>query len=341
MNKKELALFIGQKIKFFRLQKGWTQQELGEKLKVGETTISNYEKGYRSPKKDMIFDIAKALGTTIDDLFPPISEKEALSDNIKHYRKINKLTQKQLANLLNVKPTAISAWEVGRNKPLLDNVEAMSMIFKIKKSELLETDTNKNVMAANIQRHLDSLGLNVKDFARIMDFKYSTVLDWVNAKTYPRIDKIELMANYFSVEKSDLVETYKDTPNATAKRGRDKSSPVDTEAKKLIFEKLNQLKKGISQKEIIEKTGIAQSTLSQYFSGKRIPTQQNIKKLANFFNVPISEIDPRLNTNLIIQQNDTVKSLLETVIKLSPKSQEALLSFAHKELEIQKNRMEK
>jgi len=49
---------------------------------------------------------------------------------------------------------------------------------------------NKEVMAKNIRRHLNKLGLNVKDFASEMDFKYSTVLDWVNAKTYPRIDKL-------------------------------------------------------------------------------------------------------------------------------------------------------
>ncbi|MEY8700983.1 XRE family transcriptional regulator [Streptococcus ferus] len=67
---------------------------------------------------------------------------------------------------------------------------------------------NKQIMASNIRRHLDELGLNVKDFANVMNFKYTTVLDWVNAKTYPRIDKIELMANFFKVEKSDLVELY-------------------------------------------------------------------------------------------------------------------------------------
>ncbi len=65
-------------------------------------------------------------------------------------------------------------------------------------------------MAENIKRHLDKLGLNTKDFASIMNFKYSTVLDWVNAKTYPRIDKIELMARYFKVDKSDLVEKHKE-----------------------------------------------------------------------------------------------------------------------------------
>ncbi|HGI7714142.1 TPA: XRE family transcriptional regulator [Streptococcus pyogenes] len=72
---------------------------------------------------------------------------------------------------------------------------------------------NKKIMASNIRRHLDSLGLNVKDFATLMNFKYTTVLDWVNAKTYPRIDKIELMANYFKVDKSDLVERY--TPSTS------------------------------------------------------------------------------------------------------------------------------
>ena len=67
---------------------------------------------------------------------------------------------------------------------------------------------NKEIMASNIRRHLDNLGMNVKEFATRMNFKYTTVLDWVNAKTYPRIDKIEMMASYFGVDKSDLIEEY-------------------------------------------------------------------------------------------------------------------------------------
>jgi len=65
---------------------------------------------------------------------------------------------------------------------------------------------NKEVMASNIRRHIDKLGLNVKDFSREIGVSYSTVRDWTNAVTYPRIDKIEMMANYFGVNKSDLVE---------------------------------------------------------------------------------------------------------------------------------------
>lgn len=65
---------------------------------------------------------------------------------------------------------------------------------------------NKEVMAKNIRYYMERKGLNAKDFSIELNFKYSTVLDWLNAKTYPRIDKIEMMANYFNIEKSDLVE---------------------------------------------------------------------------------------------------------------------------------------
>ncbi|HEL1743548.1 TPA: helix-turn-helix transcriptional regulator, partial [Streptococcus suis] len=63
-----------------------------------------------------------------------------LAENIKRYRKQAGFTQKELASKLGIAPTAVSAWELGRNKPLMDNVEQMSVIFDVKKSELLGED---------------------------------------------------------------------------------------------------------------------------------------------------------------------------------------------------------
>lgn len=40
--------------------------------------------------------------------------------------------------------------------------------------------------------------------------KYTTFTDWVKGNSYPRIDKIELMANYFGISKADLVEDHND-----------------------------------------------------------------------------------------------------------------------------------
>ena len=74
MTDKELAIYIGAKIKEFRLKRNLTQKELAKLVNVGDTTIANYEKGFRSPKKDTMFDLANAFNVSIDDLFPPIQK---------------------------------------------------------------------------------------------------------------------------------------------------------------------------------------------------------------------------------------------------------------------------
>ncbi|MFM0876994.1 XRE family transcriptional regulator [Streptococcus suis] len=88
MNEKELAIYIGQRIKDFRLSRNMTQKELAKRIGMGDTTIANYEKGFRSPKKDTLFDLADVFGVSIDDLFPqrtptaPNSLIEQISDKV-------------------------------------------------------------------------------------------------------------------------------------------------------------------------------------------------------------------------------------------------------------------
>lgn len=84
-----------------------------------------------------------------------------------------------------------------------------------------------------------------------------------------------------------------------------KLTPQDIVANKYIKEQLTELKhhSRITQKEIAEKTGIAQPLISQYLSGKSTPTEKNLQKLADFFNVPIQQIDPRYNTEQINQES--------------------------------------
>lgn len=65
---------------------------------------------------------------------------------------------------------------------------------------------NKNIMAKNIDKHMKKRGISRRKLSADLGISYTTVTDWINAKTYPRIDKIEMMANYFGINKSDLVE---------------------------------------------------------------------------------------------------------------------------------------
>ena len=69
---------------------------------------------------------------------------------------------------------------------------------------------NKEIMSRNIKYYLQKSGKTRNDLVADLNLKYMTVSDWINGKTYPRIDKIELMANYFGISKADLVEDHND-----------------------------------------------------------------------------------------------------------------------------------
>lgn len=69
---------------------------------------------------------------------------------------------------------------------------------------------NKEIMAKNIKKYMDLKGVNQTEMCNALGFKFMTLSDWLHAKTYPRIDKIEMMANYFGISKSDLVEDHSD-----------------------------------------------------------------------------------------------------------------------------------
>lgn len=65
---------------------------------------------------------------------------------------------------------------------------------------------NKEVFAKNLKYYMELHNKSRNDIAKITNVPYSTVSSWCNALFYPRIDKIEMLANYFNILKSDLVE---------------------------------------------------------------------------------------------------------------------------------------
>lgn len=65
---------------------------------------------------------------------------------------------------------------------------------------------NKNVIAENIKRYMKEKDINAKDLSKALNVPYTTVLSWIKAEYYPRIDKIEKMSDYFGCLKSDLIE---------------------------------------------------------------------------------------------------------------------------------------
>ena len=105
----------------------------------------------------------------------------------------------------------------------------------------MKAQENKLIMAQNIQRYMDQRGISRQQLCDALDIKYTTLRDWLKGITYPRIGKVEAMANYFGCEKSDLIEEKKENPTALYDGiSKEKQELID-EIKKLPEDKVQML----------------------------------------------------------------------------------------------------
>ncbi len=72
---------------------------------------------------------------------------------------------------------------------------------------------NKEVFSQNLRHLMQRFGKDRNQVCEDLGIKYTTFNDWYNGNKYPRIDKIEMLANYFEVLKSDLVERHSESPS--------------------------------------------------------------------------------------------------------------------------------
>ena len=77
----------------------------------------------------------------------------------------------------------------------------------------------KDFFVRNLLRCMQEADVNQLDLAKALGITASSVNDWIKGRTYPRMDKVQLLAEYFGVTKSDLVDDLDD--EAIAERKKD------------------------------------------------------------------------------------------------------------------------
>ena len=70
---------------------------------------------------------------------------------------------------------------------------------------------HKAIFSTNLKRYMALNGKSRKEVCEALGYSYFTFSDWVNGKKMPRMDKVEQLANYFGILKSDLIEEKKET----------------------------------------------------------------------------------------------------------------------------------
>lgn len=69
----------------------------------------------------------------------------SFADKFKELRKEHHYTQKDIANILDVKPTTISAWELGNNSPRMDMLQKISDVFNVDTGYFFDEKSNQTV----------------------------------------------------------------------------------------------------------------------------------------------------------------------------------------------------
>ena len=95
---------------------------------------------------------------------------------------------------------------------------------------------NKNIFATNLNNLMNLERKTRKDISDALGISYFTVTAWVNGTKYPRMDKVEMLANYFGVLKSDLIEE-----KATNKDISSPKEPTLTEGEEALLELFRQI----------------------------------------------------------------------------------------------------
>ena len=108
----------------------------------------------------------------------------------------------------------------------------------------MEND-NKNIFASNLNKLMMSHRKSRRDLSDDLGISYFTITAWTKGTKYPRMDKVEMLANYFGVRKSDLIEET-DMPTIDLQLFGSKSKetpqpPALTEGEELLLELFRQI----------------------------------------------------------------------------------------------------
>lgn len=91
---------VGERIREFRITKGWTQKELALNSGLAEITIRQYEKDKRTPKTKQLQEIASALDVSINELLG-INPIQTLSNTTKFLNYLDSLGYEYIPTLNN------------------------------------------------------------------------------------------------------------------------------------------------------------------------------------------------------------------------------------------------
>lgn len=192
------------------------------------------------------------------------TEDSVTSQSLKALRDDFDLTQKELAEILDVSSVTISSWESGDTSPQKGNQERIQELQEKSKAEvddLLESDEESDDTADEIRSVRNEHGLTQKEFAEVLDVSPTTVSNWEQGETNPSQERVEQIQDLDPSSDEDGEED-------------DSDASISGDDIKQIRTDLD-----LSQSELAEELGVSAGTVSNWERGESSPGSDNQEQI--------------------------------------------------------------
>ncbi|MFT4327752.1 MAG: helix-turn-helix domain-containing protein [Wolbachia pipientis] len=217
---KSLDYEVGEKVKSWRLERGYTQKDLAEKIGVKYWVILQYEKGNRRISIERLYTIAEALSISITDLIPVSKscledEGEEILNLIRKYKKINDQELRRMFCLLTKfvqvsEKSSKKAEKIKIAKGLVKagiSVDIVAKTIGLSAHECVEEKVSsiyyqigKKIKEWRLVREYTQ-----KDLAEKMSITRHEISNYEQGRTAVPLDKVYEMAEKLSINITDLL----------------------------------------------------------------------------------------------------------------------------------------
>ncbi|WP_353278486.1 helix-turn-helix domain-containing protein [Wolbachia endosymbiont (group A) of Udea olivalis] len=217
---KSLDCKVGEKVKNWRLERGYTQKDLAEKIGVKYWVILQYEKGNRRVPIERLYAISETLSISITDLIPVSKscledEGEEILNLVREYKKINDQELRKIFCLLTkfVQISEKSSKKAEKIKIAKDLVKAgvsvdiVSQAIGLSADECVEEKIGsiyykigKKIKEWRLVRECTQ-----KDLAEKMTTTRDEISNYEQGRTAVPLDKLYEMAEALSINITDLL----------------------------------------------------------------------------------------------------------------------------------------
>lgn len=211
---------FGERIAEQRKKLGLSQEELAEALNISRSTLAGYEAENKHPPYRTLVKIAKYFGVTTDYLLGLTEGEDTMGTeentnevakrigrNLKVLREST--TQRELAPLLGVTPSAVGMWESGRREPDIETLVHIAKLFEVTLDDLVMKELTPPIpmYVRNMVYLRKKRGYSQGELATVLGLQGAGSIDLVESgKCELPVSKLVRLADFFGVTMDQITK---------------------------------------------------------------------------------------------------------------------------------------